>query len=432
MTLRYAYYGDDFTGSTDVLEQLAEGGLEAVLFLRTPDAELLARFANVEAIGIAGDSRSRPPSWMDENLPAAFAALGDADIVHYKTCSTFDSSPHTGSIGRALDIGLAAVGAPAAIVVAAPQMGRYVAFGNLFARADGDVYRIDRHPTMSRHPVTPMHEADLIRHLAEQTRTSISLVPLDEIQAGRACAAFDAAARRADAVLFDGVELRDLARTGEVLLSRGLRFAVGSSGVTRALVLAWREQELIGNVITPAQVNEVQRLLVVSGSCSPVTASQIAKAARQGFETLPIDVSAVLAGEHEVEERLTASALAVLGSGRSCVIHSAVGPLNTSQTPAGDRLGKALGRIARTVIGEGRLRRVLFAGGDTSSHGVAQLGVDALTWAAPLESGAPLVRCHSADASVDGLQMVLKGGQIGSEDFFELVRLGTVPARRSA
>ena len=70
MTLRYAYYGDDFTGSTDVLEQLAEGGVQAVLFLRSPDAALRARFPDVDAIGLAGDSRSRSPLWMDENLPA--------------------------------------------------------------------------------------------------------------------------------------------------------------------------------------------------------------------------------------------------------------------------------------------------------------------------------------------------------------------------
>ena len=74
MTLRYAYYGDDFTGSTDVLEQLAEGGVDAVLLLREPDEKLLARFPNVEAIGIAGDSRSRAPEWMNDHLPQAFAA----------------------------------------------------------------------------------------------------------------------------------------------------------------------------------------------------------------------------------------------------------------------------------------------------------------------------------------------------------------------
>lgn len=432
MTLRYAYYGDDFTGSTDVLEQLAEGGIEAVLFLRVPDAGLLARFPHVEAIGIAGESRSRSPQWMDENLPEVFAALQEAGVIHYKTCSTFDSSPHTGSIGRALEIGLEMFGSPAAIVVGAPHVGRYVAFGNLFARAGDDVYRIDRHPTMSRHPVTPMHEADLIRHLAGQTKVPISLVSLDRIQAGEAAAEFDQAVRHANAVLFDGVALDDLAQTGEVLLSRKVRFVVGSSGVTRSLVLAWRKPESIGELIKADPVEEVERLLVISGSCSPVTAQQIARAAQRGFETHLIDVPALLSGGPEEEERVMGRMLSALGSGRSCVVHSAQGPLEESEAPAGHRLGEVLGRIAKAVIRRTGLKRVLFAGGDTSSHAVAQLGVDALTWAAPLEPGAPLVTSHSRDSSVDGLQMVLKGGQIGGEDFFELARRGAASANPSA
>jgi hypothetical protein len=123
----YAFVGDDFTGSTDVLEQLAEGGVPAVLFLRTPDAALRARFPEARAIGLASDARSRSPEWMDAELPAMFAALSDAELIHYKTCSTFDSAPHVGSIGRALDIGVAAFGGPGAIVVAAPVAAVVVA-----------------------------------------------------------------------------------------------------------------------------------------------------------------------------------------------------------------------------------------------------------------------------------------------------------------
>jgi uncharacterized protein YgbK (DUF1537 family) len=424
VTLRYAFYGDDFTGSSDVLEQLAEGGVEAVLFVRAPDAGLLARFPTVEAIGIAGDSRSRTPEWMSENLPAAYAVLQDAGIVHYKTCSTFDSSPDTGSIGRAMEIGIDHFGAPAAIVVAAPHIGRYVVFGNLFAQAGGEVYRIDRHPTMSRHPVTPMREADLIRHLAGQTDRPVALIGLHEMHAGEAAAAFDKLAGKVAGILFDGVEPDDLEQTGDVLLSRGVRFAVGSSGVTRALVLAWRKRQLIAGNIAPDPVHAVDRLLVISGSCSPVTAQQIAVASRCGFLTDPVDVAALLRGESAEERRLTERALAVLSAGQSCVIHSADGPLPASETPVGERLGQVLGRVARTLISRAGLRRVLFAGGDTASHGVAQLGVDALTWAAPLAPGAPLVRSHADDAELDGLELVLKGGQVGGHDFFERVRRG--------
>ena len=178
----YAYYGDDFTGSTDVLEALASAGVRSVLFVGPPSETQRERFAGCRAFGIAGDSRSRTPQWMSTQLPQLFRRLGAlrAPIVHYKTCSTFDSSARTGSIGRALEIGQQTLPGPfIPIVVAAPHLGRYVAFGNLFATDRGIVHRIDRHPTMRAHPVTPMHEADLRRHLAAQTSMEIGSVELD-------------------------------------------------------------------------------------------------------------------------------------------------------------------------------------------------------------------------------------------------------------
>src|SRR4029079_6086908 len=82
-----------------------------------------------------------------------------------------------GSIGRVMDLSRVAFGDTAIPIVAAtPALGRYCAFGNLFARSgtDGRVHRIDRHPIMSMHPVTPMHEADLARHLGAQTTMPIA------------------------------------------------------------------------------------------------------------------------------------------------------------------------------------------------------------------------------------------------------------------
>ena len=433
MTLRYAYYGDDFTGSTDVLEQLSEGGVPAVLFLRIPDEKLRARFPDAEAIGIAGDSRSRSPKWMEENLPAAYASLQKASVVHYKTCSTFDSSPSVGSIGKAMDIGLDQFDAPAAIVVAAPYIGRYVSFGILFATAGDEIYRIDRHPTMAHHPVTPMHEPDLIKHLALQTDLNISKLTLSEMEnITSATSAFDAAREDAKAVLFDGMTLEDLETTGAVLLARDQKFIVGSSGVTRALVLEWRKRGLLNDAIDIKTAKAVEQILVVSGSCSPVTAKQVFRASEQGYKTLSVDVSALLRDESSEARKLIAAAGDILSSGSSCVIHTADGPLGASELAAGDRLGSALGRITKAIVEANSLRRIIFAGGDTSSHGVAQLGVDALTFVAPIEVGAPLVKAHAEDSSIDGLEMVLKGGQMGGEDFFETVRSGrSVPSTSS-
>ena len=101
-----AFYGDDFTGSSASMEATAFAGVESVLFLSPPTTERLSDFAGYRVIGVAGVARAQSPEWMDEHLPPVFdllAAIG-APVIHYKVCSTFDSAPHIGSIGRAADL----------------------------------------------------------------------------------------------------------------------------------------------------------------------------------------------------------------------------------------------------------------------------------------------------------------------------------------
>src|SRR6202789_2522137 len=221
MSLLYTFYGDDFTGSTDVLEQLASNGVPTVLYLTPPTPAHLAAFPDAKAIGIAGDSRSRSPEWMSTHLPAVFTTLKnfDAPIAHYKVCSTFDSSPSHGSIGRAIELGREVFNPRfVPIVVGAPHLRRYLAFGNLFVAApDGSIQRIDRHP-MSRHPVTPMREADLRVHLRAQTATSIGLVDLSALQSGTAAEAVAIQLEAGNkAIFFDTIDTETQVAVGDLL-----------------------------------------------------------------------------------------------------------------------------------------------------------------------------------------------------------------------
>jgi uncharacterized protein YgbK (DUF1537 family) len=68
------------------------------------------------------------------------------------------------------------------------------------------------------------------------------------------------------------------------------------------------------------------------------------------------------------------------------------------------------------------IRRVVLCGGDTSSHAIQQLPLRALTYSAPLTPGAPLCRAHAPGTAFHFAEFVLKGGQIGPVDFFDLVR----------
>lgn len=421
----YAYYGDDFTGSTDVLEALALQGVPAVLFTGLPERAALKAFANCRAIGIAGESRSRSPEWMNRNLPLVFKAMRalGAPVNHYKVCSTFDSSPRVGSIGRAIELGIKAFGAQYVPVVAgAPRLGRTIVYGNLFAAAEGAMYRIDRHPTMRRHPTTPMREADLRLHLGRQTALPVGLVDLSSFQTGKAAERLNAELRRgAKAVVFDGIDdamLEETARlTCEDAGSRRI-FAVGSSGLTSGLLQHWRRLERIPEAPKLQHAAAADRLIVLSGSCSPATATQIRRSGQQGFATFRLR-------ENKAWDREIRNALKALEDGKSVVLYTALGPASiTGEGKYGESFGAALGAGLRELIASAGVRRVVVAGGDTSTRVVKQLGAGALTFAAPVAPGAPLCRAYAPGSPLDGLELVLKGGQVGSDDFFAQVRDG--------
>jgi 3-oxoisoapionate kinase len=431
MALLYCYYGDDFTGSTDVLEQLAGNGVSSVLFLGAPTSAQLARFSACQAIGFAGDARSRTPEWMSDNLPAIFTRMRDLGpaIVQYKVCSTFDSSPHRGSIGRALEIGRSIFATKTVpIGVAAPHLGRFLLFGNLFAAGGKQVFRIDRHPTMAHHPATPMDEADLRLHLAKQTNLAIGLVDLRAFQSGDAEEQFRQRTEGGTAALFlDGIDAAMLQQAGELIwgLTRASRplFTIGSSGVTASLIAHWRSAGIIASEPPSVTATKADQILVISGSCSAVTAGQILWAKQQGFACLELDAAALARGRSEAVETAIGLALQPLRSGRDTVLYTALG------TPTGlthdKELGRALGRLLLALVQQTGVRRVVLCGGDTSSHAVQQLDLTALTFAGTLAPGAPLCRAHAEEATgLDGLELVLKGGQIGPEDFFRIARQG--------
>lgn len=65
-SIKLAFYGDDFTGSTDAMEFLEKFGLRTMLFMEVSTAEQLRGLeGRLDAIGIAGSSRSIPTEEME-------------------------------------------------------------------------------------------------------------------------------------------------------------------------------------------------------------------------------------------------------------------------------------------------------------------------------------------------------------------------------
>jgi uncharacterized protein YgbK (DUF1537 family) len=156
---------------------------------------------------------------------------------------------------------------------------------------------------------------------------------------------------------------------------------------------------------------------VLSGSCSPATAAQIQCAQQLGFAAWRLEGAAPWTAQ-------AAKALDALKRGESVVLYTALGPQPMDEAH-GEEFGAALGRMLRELVLASGVRRVLIAGGDTSTHAVKQLELDALTFAAPLAPGVPLCRAHAPGSALDGLELALKGGQIGPADFFRLARDGS-------
>ncbi|RVT86669.1 four-carbon acid sugar kinase family protein [Rhodobacteraceae bacterium CCMM004] len=442
MTPLLSWYGDDFTGAAAVLEVLAFAGIPAALFLTPPAPHQAHRFGGLRAVGLAGDARARGPEWMDRNLPAVFDWLHDtgADIALYKVCSTLDSSPTTGSIGRAIEIGQSRFGSSwVPVLVAAPEMRRYQCFGNLFAGAPETVYRLDRHPVMARHPVTPMHEADVLRHLARQTGLHSGLIDLAALaEDGQAEHDLREALRDgAEIISLDALTKDHMPRIGRLIWENRTapQLAVGSQGVAYALVAHWIATGIIPAPPAPPRLPPADRILAVSGSVSPVTAAQIDHATGNGFAGIALDAAAIARGGPAADAAIAAThkaALATFEAGHSPLIFTARGPddpavrdyrravADTGLTAddANRRLGVTLGRLLRGLIAATGAGRVVISGGDSSSFAAQELDIFALQAVAPTSPGVAVFRAASDDPGIDGLEITLKGGQMGRESCF--------------
>ncbi len=445
-----AWYGDDFTGAAAVMEVLAFAGVPTMLFLEPPTQAQLARYPELRAVGVASTARAQTPDWMRSALPDAYGALLTLkpQILHYKICSTLDSSPTIGSIGCAIEVGadlLQPTYVP--VHVSAPQMGREQRDGQLFADFKGQMYRIDQHPVMAHHPVTPMTEPNVGRHIALQSDRIAASCWTDGPDAilPPSNTAPVAAGGPIPVMTLDCTGPQEETAAGRLLWeNRAMApFVVGSQGVEYALVRHWVDTGALPAQTLPGGIGPAKGMVTVSGSVSPVTSDQIAWSRDNGFAALRFDVVTAAQGPAQLQnevDRLVQQGLAALSEGADPLIYTADGPADPavaqlqaavqsgglSMAQANERIGEALGLILDQILTRSNVQRAIVSGGDTSGHATQQLGIFALSALAPTIPGAALFRAH-ANGPRDGLELALKGGQMGSPDYFGWIRDGGGP-----
>ncbi|KGD87916.1 lipoprotein [Achromobacter sp. RTa] len=436
---RVSWYGDDFTGATDTLAEVSRAGLRSLLFLGVPTAEQLRRAGPLDAIGIAGAARGMAPADMQVELRGVgrFMAGTGARVLHYKCCSTFDSAPHVGNIGAAVQELRRHMPNPLVPIVGGqPSIGRYCSFAQLFARAGSapEIHRIDRHPVMSAHPVTPMHEADLRRHLAAQGLLDVRSVPHTAYPRLRQAADAPALEHWIDQIIetTDGPLLLDLVDDEQLpvigrLIWRAASclplLAVGPSSVQQALARAMPgARASLAPAPLPAAAGPV---LVMAGSLSPVTARQIA--ACRHYMRQPLRVEQLLADEGYAAAQAR-QAIAALAQGKNVLVHTD----SPGHAPAAEHTAataRATARLAAAIVqgcaqaGQ-RLGRIGIAGGDTSSQATLALGLWGLAFRCVLAPGVTVSIARSDDPRMDGMELMLKGGQMGGDLLFDDLALG--------
>lgn len=429
---RVCFVADDLTGASDVLAQAHRLGLTATLLIGEPgsagDADLIG---DEQVVGVATPARAQSGGTQRKTIQEAVRrVLAFApDLLLYKVCSTFDSSPTTGSIAAALKVLAQHDSDHGAIPVipAQPAFGRYTLFSHHFGRAGDEVYRLDRHPVMSRHPATPMRESDLRLILSEQFRGEAAIpgLHLPDLVGPDSDAAWERHRTSASpAFVVDAIEDEHLKRVAGRLLEQQKKPAmvVGSGGIMTGIGLA------LGGEAEEAPSERFSHgpVLAVSASASSTTATQIDHAVQQGWAEIPLPGEVWDSG---LPDELVDQVCDVLGRGTNVVVHTARGPDDPRLRhgfldPAA--VGAVLAKVVSVASRRGLTRDVAVLGGDTSTLTLLALGVRTLRVAELFVVGAPV--CRTDDQSLlAGCRVLLKGGQVGGVDV-----LSAFAGRRSA
>jgi uncharacterized protein YgbK (DUF1537 family) len=417
VTLKLGCIADDYTGASDLANTLTRCGLRTVQTIGVPPDDLA--LPDVDAVVVSLKSRS---------IEAGLAVTGSrsaekwlrgrgADHVLFKICSTFDSTD-AGNIGPVMDALRADAGETIVLVTPAfPETGRTVYQGNLFV---GSV-PLNESP-LKDHPLNPMHDSNLVRVLARQSKTRIGLVDLALIARGpdavRAHLA-DLSARGFGAAIADAVFARDLETIGVVALDH--RLSVGASGIglglARALVASGRVKSTTPDAMADVAVGGPAACL--AGSCSQATLQQIASAERV-MPVFHLDSEQAVAGKAEAQRAL-GWANQHLGKAPVLIASSAtpdqVAGLQArhGREAAGRAIELAMADIAQGLVESG-VRRLVVAGGETSGAVVDRLKIPGFLVGAEIAAGVPVLRAVGAKAG--DMLLALKSGNFGGPEFF--------------
>ena len=398
--------GDDFTGSSDIANTLAKGGIAVTQYNGIPND--VAK-SDVEAGVISLKSRTAPvKDAVNESVRAAQWLLEQGcEQIFFKYCSTFDSTIK-GNIGPVTDALAQLLGEKNVLFCPAfPATGRSIYQGNLF------VDDVPLHESgMKDHPLTPMTDSDLRRWLGYQTQTPIKHLPYSIIKNGADAIRERMKKEGSGYYIADAIENKNLIDLGKASIKS--RLLTGGSGLALALPENFRTQGKIGNSTTTWQGLNGPGI-ILSGSCSIATRNQVAKYC-ENFPAIEVTAESILQGKHTVESLCNW----VFEQKKTPLIYTSADPVvvraaqdEYGQAFIAEKIETFFGSLAVRLVKHG-VKWIISAGGETSGAIVTALKINAFKIGPEIAPGVPALKDEERD-----LALALKSGNFGSENFFE-------------
>ncbi len=405
---------DDFTGATDLANNLVRAGMRVVQAIGVPEGPL---DADVDAVVVALKSRTIAPA---EAIAQSLDALRwlqaqGAQQIYFKYCSTFDSTAQ-GNIGPVTEALMDALQCDFTIATPAfPDNKRTVFKGYLFA---GDV--LLNESGMQNHPLTPMTDPNLVRVLQAQCKRKVGLIDYTVVARGAAAIDERIAQLKAEGVtiaIVDAVSNDDLLRMGPALAKMPLLTA--GSGVAIGLPANFG---LAPSSQASALPKAGGKTAVVSGSCSLATNRQVLDFIQRGGAAMAVDPLRIAAGVDVAAEVLAWAAplidkgpVLVYSTAEAGAVKSVQGRLGVEE--AGAMVERTIAAIARGLVERG-VHQLVVAGGETSGACVQALGIAQMQIGPQIDPGVPWCHARSDAAPEAGVHIALKSGNFGSDDFF--------------
>lgn len=397
---------DDFTGAGDIASFLVKGGMRTRLFCGIPGDAAFAYAGQIDAVVIALKTRTQETAQAVKISLDAVKWLESIGCEHYyiKYCSTFDSTKQ-GNIGPVCDAVLEYLQEQKTILCPAlPENGRTVRDGMLYVNGV-----LLHESSMKNHPLTPMWDSDLVNLMQEQSCYACMKI-------GKRLS-WQSDLTGSDLPVYLIPDCENEEDTEAIANAFGdFRLLTGGSGLAEPLAKYWMKKENI-----PAQEQSVKieadgAALILAGSCSAATRSQIADFQERGGFSIHITPDAMHDSGWNVqpiwdciEKELEKRDVLVYSSDTPDNVRSA----QTNDNEISEKLEKLMGEIARKAVDSG-VRKIIAAGGETSGAITKKLGIRSFMIG---ESAAPGVPFMIPDQFPD-TRFVLKSGNFGSKNFF--------------